>query len=385
MIMNNLSDVLSAKREIETNISPNVNAPNRSHNATIQSSLPNSNHVSNMPYHHQNTHVVQFPKKGEPTSWMAHMDEADLLDMEGVSLSTAMIAGSFAGVSEHVCMFPVDTIKTRMQASAAHGQPTYPSVFSALVTVAKTEGIARLYRGLGAIVVGAIPSHAFYFGVYETARTKLDVKRGQHKPIETGVAGALATMAHDFVVTPLDVIKQRLQMFDSPYTGVFDCMRKTLSKEGIYAFYASYPTTVLLNIPYMTVNFVTYETLQTLLLTTPDEHSTWKDIVSGAGGGALGGIVSTPLDVVKTRLQLQSEGLLPDIVSHSSANANTSSTSAGHRKLMGLSEMVRHIHNESGISGFTRGWQARMMLFTPSAAICWTAYEFMKRTLLKQD
>lgn len=33
-----------------------------------------------------------------------------------------MIAGALAGMGEHVVMFPVDTIKTRMQALAHPGQ-----------------------------------------------------------------------------------------------------------------------------------------------------------------------------------------------------------------------------------------------------------------------
>lgn len=36
-----------------------------------------------------------------------------------------------------------------------------------------------------------------------------------------------------------------------------------------------------------------------------DDHDVLKDVTAGGAAGALGGFVSTPLDVVKTRLQTQ--------------------------------------------------------------------------------
>ena len=52
-------------------------------------------------------------------------------------------------------MFPVDTIKTRMQALAHPGQQLSSSVAASLVTVLRREGLGGLYRGVGAMALGA--------------------------------------------------------------------------------------------------------------------------------------------------------------------------------------------------------------------------------------
>ena len=251
-----------------------------------------------------------------------HADEAGMED-DGLNYLGHMLAGSVAGMSEHAFMFPADTVKTRMQVSEMRQQPQYSSVFAALNTIVKTEGVAGLYRGVVAVVLGAIPGHALHFGVYEGAKARLGGSHTQAGKDSTGwqlmyadaMSGSLATLAHDGVSTPVDVIKQRMQLFGSrklygagvtacarqvprhhhlgttlqtlppsplppslpprhnpplslpPYLGMCalshgNCSKHTRSiyKEGGFrAFYVSYPTTVAMNIPVFAVYFASYE------------------------------------------------------------------------------------------------------------------------------
>ena len=85
-----------------------------------------------------------------------HADGADH-DDDGLNYLGHMLAGSVAGMSEHAFMFPADTVKTRMQVSAQRQQPRYTSVVAALRTILSSEGLSGLYRGVGAVVLGAIP------------------------------------------------------------------------------------------------------------------------------------------------------------------------------------------------------------------------------------
>jgi hypothetical protein len=62
--------------------------------------------------------------------------------------------------------------------------------------------------------------------------------------MDTAAAGAVATIVNDALMTPGDVIKQRLQLANSPYTGVIDCVVKTYQSEGLKAFFRSYKLTV---------------------------------------------------------------------------------------------------------------------------------------------
>lgn len=178
---------------------------------------------------------------------------------DGLSFPQYMLAGSVAGMVEHMAMFPVDLVKTRMQMLESAGGFGHRGVYKAFFSIVKKEGPMGLYRGIGAMGLGAGPAHAVYFAVYETVKQKLGGNRVGHHPLLHAMAGACATVASDAVFTPMDVVKQRLQLRRSPYRGVFDCMQRILKEEGVNAFYKSYPTTILMNIPFTAVHFAAYE------------------------------------------------------------------------------------------------------------------------------
>lgn len=249
-----------------------------------------------------------------------------------------------------------------MQASLAAGQPEYRNVLQGIIDVAKTEGIPRLYRGVAATALGAIPSHAAHFATYEAARNVMGLSRDTHSPISNAVTGICATMAHDAIATPMDVVKQRLQMYNSKFGGVVSCIRDTFKNEGLRAFYASYPTTVALNVPYMAIHFATYEGMHTTLHNTPFDIGTPSDMFCGAIAGGVGGLATNPIDLVRTRVQTQ--------IAPISQQRQSAIVIAG--------DILKH----EGIKGFTKGASARAMMQMPSAAICWSVYEAMKRVLV---
>ena len=67
-----------------------------------------------------------------------------------------MAAGAIAGIAEHVAMFPVDTVTTRMQALGHPGQALRGAgVRRALRSVVRREGVRGLYGGVSAVALGA--------------------------------------------------------------------------------------------------------------------------------------------------------------------------------------------------------------------------------------
>jgi solute carrier family 25 iron transporter 28/37 len=172
-----------------------------------------------------------------------------------------MLAGALAGTTEHCAMFPLDTIKTRMQ-TAVRGIAVSPAVArTAGATAAaaeihshfnpvsamrhatralmRAEGVAGLYRGISAVGIGAGPAHAVYFATYEHAKEALggNANKNQHAPLAHAAAGMCATIAGDAVQTPVDTVKQRMQMSGSPYRGVVDCVSATVRAQGVGALY----------------------------------------------------------------------------------------------------------------------------------------------------
>ena len=186
----------------------------------------------------------------------------------------------------------------------------------------RREGFPRLWRGAPAMVAASVPSHAAYFSAYEAGKVFFGADAPGHHPLAAAASGACATLLHDAVLTPMDVVKQRLQL--GFYSGIGQCLRSVLREEGLAGLYRSYPTTVLMNIPYAAVVVSTNESIKKALVSyatscqqgdnsnraagssVSQAPSLWVYMVSGAGAGALGAAATCPLDVVKTRLQTAS-------------------------------------------------------------------------------
>lgn len=105
--------------------------------------------------------------------------------------------------------------------------------------------------------LGAGPAHAVYFFVYESFKKILTIKN-HNNSLAHAVPGVCATVCSDAVITPMDVVKQRLQLKNSPYKGVGDCVKRVFLEEGIGGFYAAYRTTVVMNAPFTEVHFTNY-------------------------------------------------------------------------------------------------------------------------------
>ncbi|XP_076929186.1 uncharacterized protein LOC143593439 [Bidens hawaiensis] len=279
---------------------------------------------------------------------------------DGLHFWEFMIAGSIAGMVEHMAMFPIDTIKTRMQVLGSCPIKS-AGLRQALQSIIKSDGPAVLYRGIGAMGLGAGPAHAVYFSMYEMCKETF-TRGNPNNPTAHAAAGVVATVASDAVFTPMDMVKQRLQLGSgSPYKGVFDCVRMVLREEGFRAFYASYKTTILMNAPFTAVHFATYEAAKRGLMGISMESANDERLVvhatAGAVAGALAAAVTTPLDVVKTQLQCQG-------VCGCDRYANGS-----------IKDVLKTIVKKDGYRGLFRGWMPRMMFHAPAAAICWSTYE----------
>lgn len=167
-------------------------------------------------------------------------------------------------------------------------------------------------------------------------------------------------------------------MANSPYRTVLSCIRRIYATEGLAAFYRSYRTTLLMNVPFQSIHFVTYEFTQSI--TNP--HRTYdptahvvsgmqfmslfesnkslicyflkfknaKFINKGAMAGAVAATVSMPLDVCKTLLNTQT----------------------GEVRATGMVHALGLVYRYWGLPGYFRGLSARVVYQMPATAICWS-------------
>lgn len=245
----------------------------------------------------------------------------------------------------------------------------YSGIVNAVSRISAAEGAFSLWRGISSMVMGAGPAHAVYFGVYEAVKVKLGGNDTHHHPLVSALAGAAATTSSDALMNPFDVVKQRMQINTTKYPNMVSCMSDIYRKEGFSAFYVSYPTTLIMNIPFAAVNFTIYDSTSKFL--NPDrKYDPLVHCIAGGLAGATAAAVTTPLDVVKT--MLQTKGLL-------------ASTGSGEPKLNSFMDGVRYIYNRNGMPGFARGMRPRVVANMPSTAICWTSYEMAKYYLYKTN
>ena len=295
-----------------------------------------------------------------------------------------LVAGSFAGVAEHVSVFPLDTIKTHLQAQAANGGSGASTAngarlgFMGDVAVAQEiiaqHGGKALWRGVS--VTGAMcgPAHALMFAAYEQIIRVGETKDGQASAERTAIVGAIAggvsTCLHDGVMVPADVIKQRMQL--GFYQNGWHCLQRMLATGG-GSLYRSLPTTLAMNVPFSALMMSLNESIRKVL-NPSGKHSLSTYLISGGIAGAVAGALTTPLDVVKTKLQTQGLG---ELRAHA-AGAVPSAPSSFSVRYPGFAAAASAIIREDGYRGFARGAGPRMIMFGSSCAISWAAYEGMK-------
>ncbi|PIA13521.1 mitochondrial RNA splicing protein [Coemansia reversa NRRL 1564] len=281
------------------------------------------------------------------------------------TLSMHLIAGAAAGIMEHSVMYPFDIVKTRMQVVGSPSSVMYSGVGQALKVISTTEGMRSLWRGVMSVVLGAGPAHAVYFATYE--QTKSILSGNQANSLAAGAAGGVATIISDALMNPFDVIKQRMQLACTTHKNIFECARTVFKTEGFRAFYISYPTTLLMNMPFQTIQFGCYDFFRRSLnpsgIYSPTTH-----IIAGGMAGAVAGLLTTPIDCCKTLLQTRGASTDPDVRAASS-----------------MIDSAKVIYNKQGLNGFIRGAKPRVIANFPATAISWTTYEYFKWVITRRE
>ncbi|XP_067359774.1 mitochondrial S-adenosylmethionine carrier protein isoform X2 [Channa argus] len=193
-------------------------------------------------------------------------------------------------------LFPLDTIKTRLQSQ----QGFY-----------KAGGFRGIYAGVPSAAVGSFPSAAAFFVTYECTKSLLGAGGALSAPHAAPVTHMLAASLGEIVAclirVPTEVVKQRTQA--SPFTTTYHTLLAALREEGVRGLYRGFGSTVLREIPFSLVQFPLWEYLK-ILWSRRQGHTlySWQAAVCGAFAGAVAAFVTTPLDVAKTRIMLAKAG-----------------------------------------------------------------------------
>eukprot|EP00981_Chlorochromonas_danica_P000527 scaffold107_cov207-Ochromonas_danica.AAC.1 len=178
-----------------------------------------------------------------------------------VSFPKALFGGAMAGLVTDISLYPLDTLKTRLQSSEGF---------------VKSGGFRGIYRGLTVAAVGSAPGAALFFSSYETCKTLLPQLTSPTTPtpiIHMGAA-CVGEIIACLIRVPTEVVKQRYQA---------NLLGTRSLKESLQAMKDWY---------------------QLYLVSNRRDLLAYEAALCGSISGGLAAACTTPLDVAKTRLML---------------------------------------------------------------------------------
>lgn len=316
---------------------------------------------------------------------------------DSVPLKVHLLAGSIAGIAEHTFCLPLDNIKTHVQKTGASIRQVFKTV--------RTFGYDNFYKGFGIISLGCVPAHALFFSSYEISK-KYFTQENKINILGNAMVGGVAVIFHDLIMSPCELIKQRMQLLKS--RGTVNVLKDVRQQFGFRGLWRSFPVNFVQNLPHAMVTVSANETFKTVYSRFLFEHTMASYFLCGSLAGSMAALITSPLDNIKTQLNCESvehsslkklkdlapksmlssqvkRGYVGNAIQKLSCVCETSALS--NHKYYSKENMPRSfcaaqkIMLESGVRGFFRGLALRMCMQSFSTAVSWTVYEFFKQRL----
>jgi solute carrier family 25 (adenine nucleotide translocator) protein 4/5/6/31 len=165
-----------------------------------------------------------------------------------------------------------------------------------------------------------------------------------------------------------EMIKQG--RLDKPYSGVIDCVQRTLRQEGVIPFWRGNLANVLRYFPTQALNFAFKDTIKGIFK-TPKDAPQWQkfgtNILSGGVAGSMSLTFVYSLDYARTRL------------------ANDAKGTGGERQFNGLIDVYTKTLKTDGIQGLYRGFAISCVGIFIYRGMYFGMYDSLKPILLGED
>jgi solute carrier family 25 folate transporter 32 len=340
-------------------------------------------------------------------------------------------AGAMAGMASGIVTCPLDVVKTKLQAQgsfakrihdpanplAKNPSAVYRGMSGTMKTIIRQDGLGGLYRGLGPMLLGYLPTWAVYMAVYDSSREYFYTHgygaRERDKWLARVFAAISAGACSTLVTNPIWVIKTRLMSQVSKtasdgartpwhYSSTLDAARTMYRAEGIAAFYSGL-TPALLGLTHVAIQFPLYEYFKQeftgsemgsaqAFTTASDTASSTFGILAATFLSKLCATSATyPHEVLRTRLQTQQRHLSVEDSRHGVGTSQHSQAlrNAGKRvgssdgmvyqpRYSGVLSTCKVILREEGWRAFYNGMGTNMIRAIPAAMTTMLVYENVK-------
>lgn len=276
------------------------------------------------------------------------------VEISAGSVLRSALAGGLACALSTSLLHPVDTIKTRVQASTL----SFPEIIAKLPEI----GAKGLYRGSVPAILGQFSSHGLRTGIFEATKLVLINVAPTLPEIQIqSLASFCSTFLGTAVRIPCEVLKQRLQ------AGIFDNVGEALvgtwQQDGVKGFFRGTGATLCREVPFYVAGMGLYaESKKVVHKLLGRELEPWETIAVGALSGGLAAVVTTPFDVMKTRMM-----------------------TATHGRTVSMSMVAFSILRHEGPIGLFKGAVPRFFWIAPLGAMNFAGYELARKAMDKNE
>jgi solute carrier family 25 oxoglutarate transporter 11 len=182
-----------------------------------------------------------------------------------IGFSERATAGLTAGGIAAMIGNPADLALIRMQSDGLKPlaeRKNYKSVFDALISITRSEGVTALWAGAAPTVVRAMALNFGQLAFFSEAKVQLKQNTSLSPQMQTLSASAIAGFFASFFSLPFDFVKTRLQKQQRgpdgklPYKSMADCFTKVAKQEGLMRFYRGFGTYYVRIAPHAMVTLI---------------------------------------------------------------------------------------------------------------------------------
>lgn len=227
-----------------------------------------------------------------------------------------------------------------------------------------------------------------FFVTYETLKTQLSKalypesasNAVGESPAVHMMAGSAAEVAACMIRVPTEVVKSRQQTSAYGRVSTFRALQLAASEEGIRGLYRGFFSTILREIPFTCIQFPLFEFLKrqmakhtpTLSGARRQDAAWWQSALSGSIAGSIAAALTTPLDVIKTRIMLARAR---------SESASTAADAARAKQDTRILTILRTVVQQGGVRGLFAGVVPRTMWIGLGGAVFLGTFDAAAKTL----
>ncbi|CAO2617582.1 Probable mitochondrial glutathione transporter SLC25A40 [Lemmus lemmus] len=161
------------------------------------------------------------------------------------------------GLMDHMCVCEDGSKK------AWYKKPgNFQGTLDAFLKILRNEGIKSLWSGLPPTLVMAVPATVIYFTCYEQLSAFLRAKLGENETRIPIVAGIVARFGAVTVISPLELIRTKMQSKKFSYKELHRFVSMKVSEDGWISLWKGWAPTILRDVPFSAMYWYNYEILK---------------------------------------------------------------------------------------------------------------------------